>query len=335
MVPSGAFVSAVNRPLVTHPALDAAAIRALHPTIPRVFRDTPQFVHDGLSARAGSAVVVKVETVNPIGAFKGRGTWTGLAELIRRGEAAADRPVIAASTGNFGQGIAYAARAAGVPAIVYADERANPLKLDRIRSFGATVVQVGRDFDEARDACEAHARRDGLTFLLDGDEPAIAAGAGTLAVELTDGVERGELPALANAYIPVGNGALIIGVGSWLRAAAPGCRIVGVQSDAAPSMVLSWRAGRPIETPTAATAAEGIAATRVPVPRAVALLDGRVDEMVLVEEAALDDARRLLQRSLGITAEHSAAASWLGLLADPDRRPGASLVLITGSNTAA
>jgi threonine dehydratase len=323
----------VIRPPVAHPALDPSAIRALHPTIPAVFRDSPQFVHEGLSAMAGDPVVVKVETTNPIGAFKGRGTWTGLAELIRRGEVGPDRAVIVASTGNFGQGIAYAARAAGVPAIVYADERANPLKLDRIRAFGATVVQVGRDFDEAREACEVHARRDGLTFLLDGDEPAIAAGAGTLAVELTDAIERGDLPPLANAYIPVGNGALIIGVGAWLRAAAPGCRIVGVQSDAAPSMVLSWRAGRPIATETAATKAEGIA-TRVPVPRALELLDGRVDEMVLVEENDLDAARLLLQRSLGVTAEHSAAASWLGLVADAQRRPGASLVLITGSNAA-
>ena len=321
------------RPPVAHPALEPSAIRAVHGTIPPVFTGSPQYVHDGLSALAGDPVVVKVETVNPIGAFKGRGTWTGLAELVRRGEVGPEQPVIVASTGNFGQGIAFAARAAGVPAIVYADEGANPLKLERIRSFGATVVQAGRDFDEAREACEAHARRDGLTFLLDGDEPALAAGAGTLALEVTDGIERGDLPPLANAYIPVGNGALIIGVGAWLRAAAPGCRIVGVQSDAAPSMALSWRAGRAIETDTAATVAEGIA-TRVPVPRALELLDGRVDEMRLVPEGELEDARRLLERSLGVTAEHSAAASWLGLLGDPDRRPGASLVLITGSNRA-
>lgn len=321
------------RRAVAHAALEAASIRAAHDTIPSVFRGSPQFVDGGLSARAGCPVVVKIESVNPIGAFKGRGTWTGLAELVRRGDAGPDRPVVVASTGNFGQGIAYAARETRVPAVVYADEHANPLKLDRIRSFGATVIQVGHDFDAARAASEEHATRNGVTLLVDGDEPAIATGAGTLALELTDGADRGELPPLANAYVPVGNGALIIGVGAWLRDAAPDCRIVGVQSDAAPSMTLSWREGRPIETETAATSAEGIA-TRVPVPRALELMDGRVDEMLLVHEGELAAARDLLERSLGVFVEQAAAASWLGLVGDAQRRDGASLLLITGGNVA-
>ena len=103
----------------------------------------PQYVHEVLSAEAGRPVIVKVETVNPIGAFKGRGTWTGLRALLERGAVGEGRPVVVASTGNFGQGIAYAARAHGVPAIVYADRRRTPLKLDRIRRFGATVVLLG------------------------------------------------------------------------------------------------------------------------------------------------------------------------------------------------
>src|SRR6478672_5048277 len=261
------------RPVVPEPALEPGAFRDAHAIIPPVFRDSPQYLHEGLSAVAGRPVIVKVETVNPIGAFKGRGTWTGLRALLDRRAVGEGRPVVVASTGNFGQGVAYAARAHAVPAIVYADTRANPLKLDRIRRFGATVVLAGQDFDSAREAGQARARDEGLTFMLDGDEPAIATGNGTLAVELTDAVERGELPPLENAYIPVGNGSLIIGVGGWLRAAAPGCRVVGINSDAAPSMTRSWLEGRVIETSSAATAAEGIA-TRVPVPRALQLMDG-------------------------------------------------------------
>ena len=329
-----ALRAAAGRPMVPEPALERMAIRDAHATIPRVFRDSPQYLHEALSAEAGRPVIVKIETVNPIGAFKGRGTWTGLRALLERGEAGPGRPVVVASTGNFGQGIAYAARAHGVPAIVYADKRANALKLDRIRRFGGTVMLHGRDFDEAREAGQTRARDEGLTFMLDGDEPAIATGNGTLAVELTDAVERADLPALANAYVPVGNGSLIIGVGAWLRAAAPGCRVVGINSDAAASMTHSWLEGRVVETATAETAAEGIA-TRGPVPRALSLIDGRVDAMLVVAERRLDAARRGLTSALGVTVEHSAAAAWLGLLDDRDPRPGASVLLITGSNVAA
>lgn len=323
-----------RRPARPHPGLDPGAVRAARDQVPPVFRGTPQFAHDGLSALAGRPVVVKVETVNPVGSFKGRGTWLAVHGLAARVAATADRPVVVASSGNFGQGVAYAARAAGVAAVVFCDAHANPRKVERIRAFGARVVQEGRDFDEARAASEAYAAARGLTLLVDGDDVAVATGAATLALEVTDAVEHGELPAIANAYVPLGNGALLVGIGAWLRHAAPGCRVVGVQAAGAPSMERSWRAGRPIETPEAATYAEGIA-TRVPVPAALELLDGRVDEIVLVGEQALREAQAVLTTALGITAEGSAAASWAGLLADPAPRDGAALVIVTGSNVAA
>jgi threonine dehydratase len=131
--------------------------------------------------------------------------------------------------------------------------------------------------------------------------------------------------------VPVGNGALIIGVGAWLREASPSTRVVGVQSDAAASMTLSWREGRPIETETADTFADGIA-TRVPVPEALEMMRGRVDDMVLVPEADIRDAQAVLTTALGITVEGAAAASWAAVLADPAPPPGAALVIVTGSN---
>lgn len=322
-----------RRPARPDPALEADAIREALDRIPPEFRDTPQFVHDGLSSLAGHPVIVKVETVNPVGSFKGRGTWLAVHGLVARGDVGAGRPVVVASSGNFGQGVAYAARAAGVGAVVFCDAQANPRKTDRIRRLGADLRLVGRDFDEARAASEAFAAEHGLSLLVDGDDVSVATGAATLVLEVTDAIARGELPALGNAYVPVGNGALVIGVGAWLRAAAGECRVVGVQAEGAPSMERSWRQGRPVETPEAATYAEGIA-TRVPVPAAVELMDGRVDEMLLVGESALHAAQDVLTDALGVTAEGSAAASWAGLLADPDRRPGASLALVTGSNVA-
>ena len=314
------------------PELEPEAIRSAGERIPAPFRHSPQFVHDGLSARAGRPVIVKVETVNPIGAFKGRGTWLAVHELAGEGAIGPDRPVVVASTGNFGQGVAHAARAHGVGAVVFADDHPNPLKVARMRAFGARVVLSGHDFDAAREAAARFALEQDAYLLVDGGEPWIAAGAATLAVEVTDAAVRGELPRPASAWIPVGNGALIVGVGAWLRHAAPDCRVVGVQSDAAPSMTLSWRADRPIETPTAATFADGIA-TRIPVPEALDMMVGRVDDMDLVSEAEIHAAQAELTTALGITVEGAAAAGWAALLAAPDAPDGPALLVITGANT--
>ena len=318
------------RRIVPHPDLTAAAVRASVPSIAPEFVASRQLVHAGLSALAGHEVVVKVESENPVGSFKGRGTWLAVRRLATAGGIGPGRPVVVASSGNFGLGVAYAARAAGVSAVVFCDAAANPVKADRIRTLGADLHLVGRDFDEARAASVAYAAANGLTLLVDGDDVAVATGAATMALEVTDAVDRGELPAIANAYVPVGNGALIVGVGAWLRErGGEGVRVVGVQSEAAPSMARSWREGRVVETPDAATYAEGIA-TRVPVPAALELMNGRVDEMLLVGEDARRAAQAVLTRELGLTAEGAAAASWAGLLADAGRRPGPSLVIVTG-----
>ncbi|TAL06929.1 MAG: pyridoxal-phosphate dependent enzyme [Chloroflexota bacterium] len=314
------------------PQLEPDAIRAAVQHIHPAFRNSPQFVHEGLSDLAGIDVVLKVETVNPIRAFKGRGTWLAIAGLAGEGTIGSGRAVVAASTGNFGQGVAFAARAHGVPAVIFADEHANPTKLNRMRRFGATVIQQGRDFDAAREASEAYASAQGAFLLLDGADPRVAAGAATLALEVTDGIAAGDLPAITTAYVPLGNGALIVGVGAWLRHAAPGCRIVGVAAAGAASMVQSWEAGEVVETTEAATYAEGIAC-RVPIPEALDMMVGRVDELILVSEDQLRAAQAQLTAATGITVEGAAAASWAGVLADR-RRDGPALVILTGSNVA-
>ena len=308
---------------LSEPRIRQAAAQ-IHPA----FLASPQFVHDGLSGRAGRPVIVKVETVNPIRSFKGRGTWHIVHEL------GSGSPLVAASTGNFGQGLAFAGRAAGVPITIFADDHANPLKLDRIRAMGATVVQGGHDFDAARAASERYVQDHGGFLVVDGQDPRVASGAGTLAMELTDAIAARRLPKVGAAYVPVGNGALIVGVGAWLRSAAPDCLVIGLQSEAAPSMTLSWRAGHPIETRTAATFAEGIA-TRVPVPEALDQMRGRVDDMRLIPEEAIRAAQVELTDALGILVEGSAAISWAGILADPAPPAGAALLLVTGSNVAA
>jgi len=206
--------------VIALPELEPAAIRTAHRSIDPVFVGSPQFVHGDLSARLGVPVIVKVETVNPIRSFKGRGTSVVVRALAADGRIGPDRPVVCASAGNFGQGVAFAARRLDIPTVVFASRVANAGKVARMRALGATVIQVGDDFDAARAAADAHAVQTGAHLLVDGDDPRIAAGAGTMALELTEGVEAGNLPAPAVAFVPVGNGALINGVASWLRATA-------------------------------------------------------------------------------------------------------------------
>jgi threonine dehydratase len=274
-------------------------------------------------------VIVKVETVNPVRSFKGRGTWVAVRALATDGAIGPGRPVVCASAGNFGQGVAYAARGLGVPAVVFASRRANRAKIERMQALGADVVEAGDDFDAAREAAADRAADGGGHLLVDGDDDRIAAGAATIGLEVTDAIAAGVLPELGSASIPVGNGALIIGVGSWLRAAAPACRVVGIQAAGAPAMTLSWRAGRPVDTNEAATYADGTAA-RVAIPRAVELMADRVDAMLLVDDDALRAAQSELTAALGITVEGAAAASWAGLLAGPPP-DGAALLVVTGS----
>jgi threonine dehydratase len=199
-----------------------------------------------------------------------------------------------------------------------------------MRALGATVIDEGDDFDDARSASERYAEEHGAELLVDGDDPRIATGAATLALELTSAIDAGVLPAIGVASVPVGNGALIDGVGAWFRHASPRTRVVGIQAEGADAMTRSFAAGRPIDTDRAETYADGIA-SRVAIPRAVELMFGRVDAMLTVSEAALHDAQTELTDALGITVEGAAAASWAGLLTAPPT-DGAALVIVTGSN---
>ena len=304
-------------------------IRSAQPAIAPVFRDSPQFVHEGLSLRLGVPVVVKIETLNPIRAFKGRGTWLAVSAMVGDGRLRPDHGAIVASSGNFGQGIAYACRAAGIPATVYVAETTPVTKIQRMRALGARVVVTGHDFDAAREACETEAASGSGSLIIDGQEPRVAIGNGTMAVEVTDGVGAGDLPPLAAAYVPLGNGALLAGVGTWLRSASPATKVIGVVAAGAPCMALSWREGRPVETADAATYAEGIAC-RVPVPEALDDMNGVVDDILEVSEPDLHAGEAELRVELGITVEGAAASSWAGALASPPN--GAALLIVTGSN---
>ena len=159
----------------------AEAARVIDP----VFLHSPQFVSGALSERLGPRLLCKVELLNPIRSFKGRGADYFLQRL-----GSEPRPLVCASAGNFGQGLAYAAARRGRQVTVFAAHTANPLKLERMRRLGAEVRLAGDDFDAAKLAARAYADQTGARFVEDGAEPAIAEGAGSLGAELADWPSR-------------------------------------------------------------------------------------------------------------------------------------------------
>ena len=277
-------------------AISIDRIREASVTIDPIFRDSPQFVCEPISEGLGVATILKVECVNPIRSFKGRGTDFLLQRMGRQ-----HAGFVCASAGNFGQGMAYAARKRGDRMTVFAALSANPLKIDRMRALGAEVVLDGADFDEAKDAAKEHAGRTGSIYVEDGLLPAIAEGAGTIAVELG----RLEEP-LDAVFIPLGNGSLVNGIGTWLKKFAPATRVIAVCAAGAPAMELSWRAGQPVSI-AAHTIADGIS-VRVPIPEALAVMRSTVDEVMLVSDDEIVDAMRLLFMNAGLVVEPAGAA---------------------------
>ncbi len=311
-------------PRLTIPAVPSEptpqGIEAARAAIPPEFRDTAMFASDPLGAATGCRVTVKVECVNPIRSFKARGAcWFG----ARRGPEVAARlrglspgtpGWVTGSAGNFGQGLAWAARRAGIPLAVFSSLHANPDKVRAMRSLGADVRLTGDDFDAAKEAALEFAREQGAEFVEDGREPEITEGAGTIALECLEAGVSAD-----TAVIPVGNGALIGGMGLWIRHTAPEIAVVGVVAREAPVMRRAFLSGdsSPAEA-TPATIADGIA-VRVPVREAVPVMRRVVDEVVEVSEEALRDAVRLLHRTLGLVVEPAGAAGIAALLEHPDR----------------
>jgi threonine dehydratase len=304
--------------------LEPARIEEAAAVIDPVFRDTPQFVSDGLTEALGATTLLKVETANPIGSFKGRGTdW-----LVRAlGDGA---PVACASAGNFGQGVAYAGRSRGVEVHVHVAADANPGKVARMRALGAHVHAVDGDFDAAKEAAEADAAAHGRRYVVDGREAAIAEGAGTMALEAA----RAPLE-VDHWLVPVGNGSLIAGIARWVKATRPQTRVIAVGPAGAPVMERAWRTGDLEAGGPTATIADGLAA-RVPVAEAVAEMRETVDAYVLVDDEALLDAMRLVFEHTGLVVEPSGAAGVAGAVALRDELRGAAIATpLCGANVAA
>ena len=270
------------------------------------------------SLAPGRRLLLKREDAHELGAFKWRGALPSLQRYRDEGATA----VVTASTGNHGAAAAWAAERTGLKAIVYVPEVASRAKLDMLERLGADLRQAGADVDEAKDAARAHAERDGLPFFEDGAEPAQFDGYADIGRELID--ELGERPALT--VVPVGNGALLIGIA---RGLGGGDATLGVVSEAAPVMALSVEAGEPVECGPPATFADGLA-VRVAVPLAV-------DELVKLRTPFVQVSEEAIARAVGsyagagVRVEGSAGAALAALdaIEPPD---GPIVLIVTGRN---
>ena len=300
-----------------------ANVLAASPRIDPLFLDSPILGNAALDAELGCELLAKDETRNPIGSFKGRGTELFAATALR-----ADEAVVCASAGNFGQGLARAAAKRGHACMVFVGANANPLKLEAMRRFGADVRSGGADFDAAKQAARTHAKVHGLRFVEDGAEAAIAEGAGTIGLELAASAHFDTL------IVPLGNGALLAGVGIALRHVAPVVRIVAVVATNAPAMKLSLEGGRAVATGSADTIADGIA-VREPIAHVLPDLRRCCDEVVAVSEQQIVDAMRLLHRRLGRAFEPAGVVGVAAILAARERHAGRRVAtILCGANVA-
>jgi threonine dehydratase len=264
---------------------------------------------------------LKREDVHELGAFKWRGALPTIEAYKRQGASA----VVTASTGNHGAAVAWASRRLGLRAMVYAPAGASLAKLALIDSLGAEVRLIGTDLDFAKDEGKRFAAEAHVPFFEDGVEPAQFAGYGAIADEILD--QLPETPAAV--VVPVGNGALLAGLGRAVKARSPETELVGVAAKDAPVMAWSFEAGHAVDCDRMATFADGLA-VRVAIPEAVALLNGLADRLLTVSERAMAGAIGAFDRA-GIRAEGAAAAG-LACLPQLSEIEGPVVLVVTGRN---
>ena len=283
-------------------------IRSAPSRIAAEFLNTPQYVCEPLSVELQCHVTLKIETLNPIRCFKGRGTDLAVSRLV---DVSGASSVVCASAGNLGQALAYSGRAQGMATTVVASATASPLKLQRIRALGATVTLVDGDIETARATAAKLATTTDAMLIEDSENLDTCEGAATIGLELA--TIANDLDAV---LIALGGGAMATGVGYVLKQLAPHVDVVCVQPRQAPAMTLSWQARKVVETETCDTIADGVAG-RCPIEVVLGDLLETADHALLVEEASIVKGTRLLYECAGLVVEPSAALGVAAILENP------------------
>jgi threonine dehydratase len=304
--------------------MDLAALETAAALVRSVVPPTPQYRWPLLSRRVGAEVWVKHENHTPIGAFKVRGGVVYLDDLKRSQPDI--KGVVTATTGNHGQSIAYSAAALGLAATIVVPQRNNPGKNRAMRGFGATLVEIGHDFQAAYEHAAALAERENL-HLVRSFHPLLVRGVASYALELFRAVAE-----LDTIYVPVGLGSGICGVIAAREALGLTTEVVGVVAENAPTYALSFAAGRPVPTNRADTLAEGLA-VRVPAPEALAIILKGAARIVTVSEAEIRQAARAMFNDTRNLAEGAAAAPLAAALQERARLGGKRVALVqSGGN---
>ena len=295
------------------------AVKVIDP----VFLDTPALPCAPLGQVLGCSVTLKVETLNPVRSFKGRGTETVAAVARRKGTSR----LVCASAGNLGQALAYSGSRRGLDVTVVAARTANSLKLRQISAFGADIRLDGEDIEDARLLAREIAEADGAYLVEDSLDLATCEGAGTIGLELVR-----DVPTLDVVLVALGGGAMASGVGYAVRSLADHAVVIGVQPVGAPAMALSWRQRTVVETDRIETIADGVAG-RCPIPEVLDDLLVVLDDVVLVREDSITAGMRALYEHAGLVVEPSAALGIAAILEQPERFAGRRVTtILCGSN---
>ena len=303
------------------PSIDG--VRRARERIAPYLDPTPLREYPSLSELVGARVWVKLENFNPTGAFKVRG---GVNLVSTEAESVRRSGLVAASTGNHGQSVAYAARLFGVHARICVPDEANPVKVRAMRDLGAEVIFHGKDFDEAREHCQSLAAAHGYRYVHSGDEPLLIEGVGTHTLEILEAEPETEV-----VIVPVGGGSGAAGACVAAHALNPEVEVIGVQSEAAPAAYRSWKSRAMVEDEMR-TAAEGLA-TRVPFALPQAIMQEHLADFALVSEAGLEEATRTMIEHTRTLVEAAGAASLAGALKLKQGLAGKRVVLVcSGAN---
>jgi threonine dehydratase len=288
-----------------------------------VFLNTPTMSCAPLGRALGCSVTLKVETLNPVRCFKGRGTEAVAAVARTKG---ASR-LVCASAGNLGQALAYSGRRRGLAVTVVAARTANPLKLRQIATLGADLRLEGEDIEDARQLAREIAEAGDAYLVEDSLDLATCEGAATIGLELVR-----DDPQLEVVLVAVGGGALASGLGYVVRSLAGRAEVIGIQPIGAPAMALSWRQQTIVETDRIETIADGVAG-RCPIPEVLEDLLVVLDDVMLVREDSIKLGMRMLYEHAGLVVEPSAALGVAAILEERERFAGRRVAtILCGSN---
>ena len=269
-------------------------------------------------------VVLKVETLNPVRCFKGRGAETVLSRLEKNGS---PKSVVCASAGNLGQALAYSGRKRDFEVTVTASSKANALKIVRMKAFGANVKLVDGQIEEALEVALAHSEKTGAFLVEDSKNLDTCEGAGTIGLELAN------LPMKLDAVIiSLGAGAMATGVGFSIKSRCPNTQVICVQPENAPALTRSYLAGEVVKSGPPDTIADGVAG-RYTIPEVLTDLIEIIDDALLVKEESIVEAMRLLYQQSGLIVEPAAALGVACILENKQRFKGACIAtVLCGSN---